>query len=420
MKPLAEIMRPDKIDDFVGQEQILSKGKPLYNLIKNKKIPNCILYGPPGTGKTTLANIMANYVDKKFYKLNATTASIKDIQEITKDLDNLLNYNGVVLYLDELQQFSKKQQQVLLEFLENGKITLIASTAENPYFAIHKAILSRCNIFRFKPLNIKEIIVGLEKALEKLKSEKIQITYDYEALKYIATICQGDYRKAYNVLELAVNSQLKVEKEITVQYIQSLKQSHIRADASGDEHYDLLSALQKSIRGSDENAAIHYLARLIKSGDLISITRRIAVIASEDIGLAHPNALTVVNSGIELSLKIGFPEARIVLAELVIYLATLPKSNSAYLAISKALKDIDTISIGSVPDNLRDSHYNGAKTLGVQAYKYPHDYKYNYVNQEYMPNELKGKKYYETKNNKYEESLRRYWEDVKRTKEEKL
>lgn len=412
MKPLAEIMRPEKLEDFIGQKNIISKGKPLYNLIISKRIPNCILYGPPGTGKTTLANIMANYSDKKFYKLNATTASVKDIQEITNSLDNLLNYNGVVIYIDELQHFSKKQQQALLEFIENGRVTLIASTTENPYFAIHKAILSRCNIFQFQSLTLEEILEGLEKAIKRLMKEDIEVNYTIEALKYIADISQGDYRKAYNVLELCINSQLSKTKNITVEYIEELNQSHIRADASGDEYYNFLSALQKSIRGSDPDAAVHYLARLIKSGNLQAIIRRISIIAAEDIGLAHPNALSVVNSGIELALKVGFPEAALILSELVIYLATLPKSNSAYKAISMALSDLDSKNVGDVPNHLKDAHYSGAKNLGVGGYKYPHDYDNHYIKQQYLPDNLQGSKYYEPQNNKYEDSLKQYWNTI--------
>ena len=412
MKPLAEIMRPEKLEDFIGQKNIISKGKPLYNLIISKRIPNCILYGPPGTGKTTLANIMANYSDKKFYKLNATTASVKDIQEITNSLDSLLNYNGVVIYIDELQHFSKKQQQALLEFIENGRVTLIASTTENPYFVIHKAILSRCNIFQFQSLKLEEILEGLEKAIKKLVNEDIEVNYTIEALKYIADISQGDYRKAYNVLELCINSQLNKTKNITVEYIEELNQSHIRADASGDEYYNFLSALQKSIRGSDPDAAVHYLARLIKSGNLQAIIRRISIIAAEDIGLAHPNALSVVNSGIELALKVGFPEASLILSELVIYLATLPKSNSAYKAISMALSDLDNKNVGDVPNHLKDAHYSGAKNLGVGGYKYPHDYDNHYIKQQYLPDNLQGSKYYEPQSNKYEDSLKQYWNTI--------
>ncbi|MFT8348194.1 replication-associated recombination protein A [Clostridium saccharoperbutylacetonicum] len=414
MRPLADLMRPNKLEDFAGQKHILSEGKPLYNLIESRNICNCIFYGPPGTGKTTLANIMANYVDKKFYKLNATTASVKDIQEITDNINNLLNYNGVVLYIDELQHFNKKQQQALLEFIEDGRITLIASTTENPYFVIHKAIISRCNIFSFKPLNTSDIIIGLENSIKRLTSEGIKIDYSNEALTYIAEISQGDYRKAYNILEIAINSQVKNVRVISSEYIESLGQSNMRADSSGDEFYNLLSALQKSIRGSDADASIHYLARLIKSGNLTSIIRRISVIAAEDIGLAFPTALSVVNSGIELALKVGLPEARIILSEIVIYLATLPKSNSAILAIDAAMNDLENINFGDVPMHLKDAHYMGAANLGVGGYKYPHNYNDHYIKQEYLPKELEGRIYYNGQNNKYEESVKNYWEKIKK------
>ena len=413
MRPLADLMRPSSLDDFVGQKHIMSQGKPLYNLIKSKNICNCIFYGPPGTGKTTLANIMANYVDKKFYKLNATTASVKDIQDITNNLDSLLSYSGVVLYIDELQHFNKKQQQALLEFIEDGRITLIASTTENPYFVIHKAIISRCNIFSFKPLSSEDIIIGLEKSITKLIDEGVRVNYSQDALRYISEISQGDYRKSYNILELAINSQVKHVREITTEYIESLGQSNMRVDSSGDEFYNLLSALQKSIRGSDADAAVHYLARLIKGGDLTAIVRRIAVIAAEDIGLAAPNALSIINSGIELVLKTGLPEARIILSEMVIYLATLPKSNSAYLAIGGALSDLESMNFGDVPMHLKDAHYGGAQKLGVGGYKYPHEFDNHYVKQEYMPQELIGRKYYEEQNNKYENSIKNYWKNIK-------
>lgn len=414
MRPLADLMRPSDLQDFVGQQDILSKGKPLYNLIKSKNICNCIFYGPPGTGKTTLANIMANYVDKKFYKLNATTASVKDIQDITNNMDNLLNYNGVVLYIDELQHFNKKQQQALLEFIEDGRITLIASTTENPYFVIHKAIISRCNIFSFKPLSTSDIIFGLENSIKKLITEGIEIEYSNEALEYIGEISQGDYRKAYNILELAINSQVKKVRVISSEYIESLGQSSMRADNNGDEFYNLLSALQKSIRGSDPDAAIHYLARLIKGGNLTAIVRRISVIVAEDIGLAFPNALSVVNSGIELVLKVGLPEARIILSEIVIYLATLPKSNSATLAIDAAMNDLENINFGDVPMHLKDAHYGGAVKLGIGGYKYPHIYNNHYIEQEYLPKQLDGKIYYSEQNNKYEESIKKYWSAIKK------
>lgn len=413
MKPLAERMRPEKLEDFAGQKHILGEGKPLYNLIKSKNISNCILYGPPGTGKTTLANIMAAYVDRKFYKLNATTASVKDIQQIAESLDSLFGYNGVVLYIDEIQHFNKKQQQSLLEFIENGKIILIGSTTENPYFVLHKAIISRCNIFAFKPLTTENISEGIQKAIKKGICEGLHIKYDKDAVKYIAEISQGDYRKAYNILEFAVKSNLSSEINLTVPYIESLGQSNMRFDASGDENYNLLSALQKSIRGSDPDAAVHYLARLIKCGDMQAIIRRISVIAAEDIGMAHPDALSVVNSGIELALKTGFPEAGIILSEIVIYLATLPKSNSACAAISMALRDLENKNTGDIPDHLKDSHYSGAEKLGVKGYKYPHDYKNHYVKQQYLPDAIKDTKYYNPQNNKYENALSAYWNKIK-------
>ncbi|MPQ44622.1 replication-associated recombination protein A [Clostridium tarantellae] len=375
MKPLAELMRPKYMEDMVGQNHLIGKNRPLNNLIKNKNIMNCIFYGPPGVGKTTLANIISNYTDKKFYKLNATTASIKDIQEITENIDNLLNYRGIVLYIDELQHFNKKQQQALLQFIEDGRVILIASTTENPYFAIHKAILSRSTIFKFETIKAKELVKAINKAILKLEKDNYNILLEEGVIEYIAELSQGDVRKAYTILELAINSQNKDEAIVlSMKYIESLGQSNLKSDASGDEYYNLLSAFQKSIRGSDPDAAIHYLAKLIKGGNIESIIRRIAVIASEDIGMAHPNALMVVNSGIEICLRIGLPEASIVLSELTIYLSTLPKSNSSYIAIKKAFKDLEEINVGDVPKHLRDSHYKGASNLGVEGYKYPHEY----------------------------------------------
>lgn len=406
-------MRPKKLEDIVGQKHIVGEGTPLNNLIKNKNMINCIFYGPPGVGKTTLANIISNYTDKKFYKINATTSSIKEIQSITSDIDNLLNFKGIILYIDELQHFNKKQQQALLEFIEDGRVILIASTTENPYFAIHKAILSRSTIFQFKPVSTEDIIIALERAVSKLEKEGYVISLEEGVLKYIGEISQGDVRKAYTVLELAIKSQEKDNILLNKEYVENLGQSNLKSDSSGDDYYNLLSALQKSIRGSDPNASIHYLARLIKGGNMDSVIRRIGVIAAEDIGLAHPNALQVVNSGIELSLKIGMPEARIILAELVIYLATLPKSNSAYMAIDDALRDLERNNAGDVPKHLKDAHYSGASNLGVGGYLYPHNYPNSYISQEYMPENMRGKEYYKPKDNKYESSIKAYWNNVK-------
>lgn len=406
-------MRPKNLEDIVGQKHIVGEGTPLNKLIKNKNIMNCIFYGPPGVGKTTLANIISNYTDKKFYKINATTSSIKEIQSITSDIDNLLNFKGIILYIDEFQHFNKKQQQALLEFIEDGRVVLIASTTENPYFAIHKAILSRSTIFEFKPVSTEDIIIALERAVSKLEKEGYSISIEEGVLKYIGEISQGDVRKAYTVLELAIKSQEKDNIILNKDYVEKLGQSNLKSDSSGDDYYNLLSALQKSIRGSDPDAAIHYLARLIKGGNMDSVIRRIGVIAAEDIGLAHPNALQVVNSGIDLCLKIGMPEARIILAELVIYLATLPKSNSAYMAIDDALRDLERNNAGDVPKHLKDAHYSGASNLGVDGYLYPHNYPNSYISQEYMPENMRGKEYYKPKDNKYENSIKIYWNNVK-------
>lgn len=412
IKPLAEIMRPSVIEDMVGQEHIIGENTPIKNLLENKMIMNSIFYGPPGTGKTTLANIISSYTDKRFYKINAITASVKDIHDIVNDLDNLLNYNGVLLYVDEIQHFNKKQQQSLLEFIENGRITLIASTTENPYFYIHKAILSRCNIFVFKPLEKEHIVKGLKKAIDKLQNDGYNISANDDAIEYISYIAQGDIRKAYTILELAVKTILNKGNLITTELIEKLNQSNLKSDSSGDDYYNLLSAFQKSIRGSDPNASVHYLARLIKGGNLDSIIRRLAVIAAEDIGLAHPNALTITNNAIDLVLKVGLPEGRIILSDLVIYLATLPKSNSAVLAIEEALSDLDRLDVGDVPMHLKDCHYEGAKKLGVEGYKYPHNFENNYVKQEYLPSNIKNKVYYKPQNNKYESSLKNYWDNI--------
>ncbi len=275
-------MRPKKLEDIVGQKHIVGEGTPLNKLIKNKNIMNCIFYGPPGVGKTTLANIISNYTDKKFYKINATTSSIKEIQSITSDIDNLLNFKGIILYIDELQHFNKKQQQALLEFIEDGRVILIASTTENPYFAIHKAILSRSTIFQFKPVSTEDIIIALERAVSKLEKEGYVISLEEGVLKYIGEISQGDVRKAYTVLELAIKSQEKDNILLNKEYVENLGQSNLKSDSSGDDYYNLLSALQKSIRGSDPDASIHYLARLIKGGNMDSVIRRIGVIAAED------------------------------------------------------------------------------------------------------------------------------------------
>lgn len=420
MKPLADLVRPTELDEVCGQEHILGKNKILDRIIKSGHISNMIFYGPPGTGKTTVANIIARKAGKRFYKLNATNASLKDIQDITKELDTFLGMNGVVLYLDEIQNFNKKQQQSLLEYIEDGRITLIASTTENPYFYIFKAILSRSTIFEFKPVGEEDIKKALDRAINLRSKEfnEIYIKVTNEAKEYLAAYCNGDVRKALNGLEVALNStKPNDDKEIVIdlEVVKDSTQSKVIAfDMDGDAHYDILSAFQKSIRGSDADAAIHYLARLIKGGDLISICRRLQVIAAEDIGLAYPQAALIVKSLVDSARELGFPEARIPLAEATILLATSPKSNSSYVAINRALADLENMTIDDIPMHLKDAHYEGASKMGRGIeYKYPHAYENHYVKQQYLPDNIKNKVYYEYGDNKMEKTTKEYWNRVK-------
>lgn len=420
MKPLADLVRPTELDEVCGQEHILGKNKILDRIIKSGHISNMIFYGPPGTGKTTVANIIARKAGKRFYKLNATNASLKDIQDITKELDTFLGMNGVVLYLDEIQNFNKKQQQSLLEYIEDGRITLIASTTENPYFYIFKAILSRSTIFEFKPVGEEDIKKALDRAITLRSKEfnEISIKVTKEAIEYLAAYCNGDVRKALNGLEVALNStKPNDDKEILInlEVVKDSTQSKVIAfDMDGDAHYDILSAFQKSIRGSDADAAIHYLARLIKGGDLISICRRLQVIAAEDIGLAYPQAALIVKSLVDSARELGFPEARIPLAEATILLATSPKSNSSYVAINRALADLENMTIDDIPMHLKDAHYEGASKMGRGIeYKYPHAYENHYVKQQYLPDNIKNKVYYEYGDNKMEKTTKEYWNRVK-------
>ncbi|MDK2798664.1 MAG: putative ATPase [Clostridiales bacterium] len=420
VKPLADRIRPSTLEDVVGQEHLLGENKILHRILSSGHITNMIFYGPPGTGKTTVANIAAKITNRTFYKLNATNASVKDIKEIINDLNTLMNTDGVLLYLDEIQNFNKKQQQSLLEYIENGQITLIASTTENPYFYIYNAILSRSHIFEFKLLSKHNIIQALKRAVEIVKHDLNDtcIKYDEDVLDYIAEVSNGDLRKAISTLELAIYS-AKVNDEgviyITLDTIQECTQKKIlNYDKSGDSHYDILSAFQKSIRGSDPDAAIHYLARLIKAGDLISICRRLLVIASEDIGIAYPNAISIVKSCVDAAMQVGLPEARINLAQATLILATAPKSNSVITAIDAALNDIDTKDIGDIPLHLKDAHYEGASGLGRGVdYKYPHHFKNNYVEQQYLPDNLKNVTYYIPGKNKVEDQIGQYQRLIK-------
>lgn len=418
-RPLADRLRPESMEDIIGQKHILGKGKILNRIIESKFIPNMIFYGPPGVGKTTVANIIAEMTHKRFHRLNATTDSTKDIKEILSELNTFMGYEGILLYIDEIHHFPKRTQQILLEYMENGQITLIGSTTENPYFYVFKAILSRATVIEFKPLSNEEIIEGLLKVCHKLKKEEngLFVDFEKEALEIISNSSEGDLRKALNSLELIIKTtpSNKDKIRITGDLSKEFAQKNFSYDRDGDKHYDILSAFQKSIRGSDAEASILYLAMLIKAGDLTSIIRRLLVIASEDIGLAYPQAISIVKACTDSALQLGFPEAQIPLAQAVLLLATAPKSNSAVKAIGEALMDIDKTNIGDIPLHLKDGHYKGAEKLGrMQGYKYPHDYPHNYINQQYMPDNIKDKIYYNYGENKFEQSIKNYWKNIKK------
>lgn len=416
MRPLSDIIRPTSIEEMVGQQHLLGEGKLLRSIADGKDIPNMIFYGPSGVGKTTLARIISEKSDRKLYKLNATTASINDIKEIINDINPFTAPNGILLYLDEIQYFNKKQQQSLLEFIENGSITLIASTTENPYFYVYNAILSRCTVFEFKPVSAPEMIPFIKRVIAYLEEQRgFKIKYTEEALKKIAYGCGGDVRKCCNCIEIIALALNADYPEITDEMISAASQrSGNHYDKDGDYHYDILSAFQKSIRGSDPDAALLYLARLLEAGNLISPCRRLLVIAAEDIGLAYPQAIPIVKACVDSAMSLGLPEARIPLAEAVILLATAPKSNSAIMAIDAALEDVRAGKGQIIPPNLQDSHYGGAEKLGHgKGYLYPHAFPNHYVEQNYMPTDLKGKTYYEYGDNKIESTTAQYWKKIK-------
>lgn len=422
MQPLADKLRPNQIEDIVGQSHIIGKGKVINKLIENNTIPNMILYGPPGTGKTTLANIIANVTGKKYIKLNAVNCGVKEIKEaIDASKRDLFSYNGIILMLDEIQALNRKQQQSLLEVIEEGSVTLIASTADNPYFVVYKAILSRSTIFEFKTIEKRDILKGLKNAIDKLKViyEDKDINVEEKALEYIAEACNGDMRSALNKLELVFNLGIDIVSNsvnITAQnVIESSSVKMLSYDKGGDDGYSILSAFHKSLRGSDIDASVHYLARLVRAGDIQNITRRLLCVASEDVGLAVPQAITITEACVASALQLGFPEARIPLAQATIYLAQCPKSNSAVMAIESALYDLDNIETGDIPLHLKDAHYAGAKDLGRGVdYKYPHNYPNHYVKQQYLPDAIKDKKYYIPGENKNEKSFEHYWNSIKK------
>lgn len=418
MQPLADRLRPSTLDDIVGQKHILGEGKPLRKIIESNKIPNLIFYGPSGVGKTTLATYIARKTNMTFKKLNGTTASTSDLKDIFKELDGFAGLNGVLLYLDEIQYFNKKQQQTLLEYIENGKITLIASTTENPYFYVYNAILSRSTVFEFKPVPYEEVEKAVRRAFSILADENgISVEINDKTVKTISVACGGDVRKAMNSAELSFLATDTVDgvKTITEETAKDLTQrSAMRYDREGDEHYDILSAYQKSMRGSDANAALHYLARLLIAGDLISACRRLMVCACEDVGLAYPNLIPIVKSCVDIAMSVGLPEARIPLADAVIMVCNAPKSNSGEMAIDKAMSDIKAGNVGSIPRQLQNTHYDGEDNQNKgQHYLYPHDYNHHYVVQQYLPDILKDRQYYTYGDNKNEQAFKAYWDKIK-------
>lgn len=411
--PLADKIRPKTLADVVGQEHILAEGKPLRRIIESGSVPNMIFYGPSGVGKTTVARIIAENCGMTLYKLNGTNASLSDIKDVVADIGTFGTENGILLYLDEIQYLNKKQQQSLLEYIENGDITLIASTTENPYFAVYNAVISRSTVFEFKPVTAQQLAPAIKRAFRIISEERqISVAADDEIINKIAYSCGGDVRKAINTAELAVMCGEIGDGTITVttESLEILAQrSNMRYDRDGDQHYDILSAFHKSVRGSDENAALHYAARLIEAGDIISLCRRMLCIASEDVGLAYPMAIVVTKACVDSALQLGLPEARIPLAEAIILLSTAPKSNSAEAAIDAAIADVRSCDALDFPRHLQNVHYDGegAKIKG-QHYLYPHNFPNHYVSQQYLPDALKDRVYYEFGDNKQEQAALLY------------
>lgn len=416
--PLADRIRPQTLDDIVGQKHLLGPNKPLRKIIESGEIPNLIFYGPSGVGKTTLATYIAKRTNRTLKKLNGTTASTSDIKEVVSELNTFSGMNGILLYLDEIQYFNKKQQQVLLEYIENGSITLIASTTENPYFYVYNAILSRSTVFEFKSVPPEEIERAVKRAAEIIAEEQeIEVDFPESCRKKIAFGCGGDVRKAMNAVELSilVADEEDGVKTVTEEIVSELVQkSAVRYDKDGDEHYDIISAYQKSMRGSDSNAALHYLARLLEAGDLPSACRRLMVCACEDVGLAYPQLIPIVKSCVDIAQAVGLPEARIPLADAVVMVCNAPKSNSAYMGINRATQDLKLGNYGPVPRQLQNMHYDGEDNNNKgQFYNYPHDYPNHYVNQQYLPDIIRDRVYYEYGDNKNEQAYKAYWDKIK-------
>ena len=417
-RPLADEIRPKTLDEVVGQKHILGKDGLLRRIIEGGDIPNLIFYGPSGTGKTTVANIIAQRTNRPLHRLNATTASISDIKDIIADIGTLLAPDGVLLYLDEIQYFNKKQQQSLLEFMENGKITLIASTTENPFFYVFGAVLSRSTVFEFKQITAEDALPAIDRGVDLL-NERLggNLVLEDGVREHIASACGGDIRKAMNALELLSSAARREGGKllISLEDAQTAAQkSAMRYDREGDNHYDIASALMKSLRGSDPDAACHYLARLLEAGDLITAIRRLLCSASEDVGLAYPQAVPIVKACVDSALQLGLPEAKLPLSEAAILLATWPKSNSACMAIDAAMADVRAGRTGDIPRELQNVHADSAGMEREQGYLYPHDFPGHWVRQQYLPNELKNRKYYQYGDNKTEQAARRYWEEIKK------
>ncbi len=417
LRPLADEIRPADLDEVVGQKHILGENGLLRRIIESGNIPNMVFYGPSGTGKTTVANIIARRTDRTLRRLNATNASLSDIKSIIGELDTLLTPGGVLLYLDEIQYFNKKQQQSLLEFIEDGRITLIASTTENPYFYVYNALLSRSTVFEFKPVSPADVLPAVRRAMDKVAArEGIAIEAEEGVAEKLAVSCGGDVRKAINGVELLFAAAPRLDGKVRLTLADAedaTANSAMRYDREGDEHFDALSALMKSLRGSDPDAALHYLARLLEAGDLIGACRRLLCSASEDVGLAYPQAASIVKSCVDSALQLGLPEAKLPLAEAAILLATAPKSNSVVMGIDAAMSDVRAGKYGPPPRELQNVHADGAGFEREQGYKYPHSYPHHWVAQQYLPDALLGTRYYEYGDNKNEQAARRYWEQIK-------